>query len=125
MTNKSQSILFKVVNKFNVNIVETEYFNIEKSNEESLNQLYILIGTDTIELVHIIDNLFAVIDENGKMKSNQPIMELTIHGVAYEFVGNVVLLTIENDDFADINCQFLNKLQNTTCANHLITKYTN
>ena len=108
MTNKSQSILFKVVNKFNVNIVETEYFNIEKSNEESLNQLYKLIGTDTIELVHIIDNLFAVIDENGKMKSNQPIMELTIHGVAYEFVGNVVLLTIENDDFADINCQFLN-----------------
>lgn len=125
MTNKIQSILFKVVNKFNVNIVETEYFNIEKSNEESLNQLYILIGTDTIELVHIIDNLFAVIDENGKMKSNQPIMELTIHGIDYEFVGNVVLLTIENDDFADINCQFLNKLQNTTCANHLITKYTN
>lgn len=125
MTNKSQSILFKVVNKFNVNIVETEYFNIEKSNEESLNQLYKLIGTDTIELVHIIDNLFAVIDENGKMKSNQPIMELTIHGIDYEFVGNVVLLTIENDDFSDINCQFLNKLQNTTCANNLITKYTN
>lgn len=125
MTNKDNSILFKVVNKFNVNIVETEYFNIKKNNDDSLNQLYSLIGTDMIELVHITDNLFAVIDENGKMKSNQPIMELTIHGIDYEFVGNVVILTIENDDFADINYQFLNKLQNTTCANNLITKYTN
>ncbi|MDT2782972.1 hypothetical protein P7H41_13575 [Vagococcus fluvialis] len=61
MTNKIQSILFKVVNKFNVNIVETEYFNIEKSNEESLNQLYILIGTDTIELVVLLQSFKSTI----------------------------------------------------------------
>lgn len=84
--------------------IEAEVVECRANKDNIYDKLCILLNCDSLEFVDYNEDIVIIVDENGKLKSNNPVFNMiTQDGFSLELAGKVAFArNIENEFSTDI-----------------------
>ena len=72
---------------------------VQVDNTDSLEEYYKYIDCRLVDIVQLTEEVVAIVDDEGLLKSGNPVFEFTLNKHKFNLVGNILLGKTEVDDF--------------------------